>query len=212
MDNKFNKVMNRIGKIFLVNILWLICSIPVITVGASTCAAFYVLLKIVDDKDVQIFKGFFKAFKQNFVQGTITWAFTVPCGYALFLMWKIVIDGEGNFFGTAGTVLFSILVIFVFLYTYPMIARYENSLKRIFKNSLSVAIQYLVGTIITAAIVIAIGFVFSISRLTMIVGVLIGPGLIFYVIAKSAKNIFNNLEAAVKAESTTESAEVSTEE
>lgn len=197
MDKKFdfNKVAEHSVKILIVNFLWIVCSIPVITAGASTCAAFYVLLKVVGDEEVNIFKGFFKSFKQNFVQGTIAWVFTVPCGYALYLMWKIIFAGDGNFFGIVGTVIFSILAALVFVYLYAMIARYTNSLKKIFKNSLGVALQYFGQTIITIFAVVILGIIFSLGKWTMFAGILIGPGLIFYIIAKSAKNIFNNLEA-----------------
>ena len=88
--------MRRVIDLILLNFLWIIFSIPVITIGASTCAAYYVTLKLVDGKEnpegfalVDVIKLFLKGFKQNFKQGTILWAFTAPCIYASYLLWKL---------------------------------------------------------------------------------------------------------------------------
>src|SRR5699024_12157957 len=48
------------------NLLWLICSIPIFTIGASTSALYSVTLKIARNEDVIIHRQFFKAFRENF--------------------------------------------------------------------------------------------------------------------------------------------------
>jgi len=49
--------------------LGFVFSIPVITMGASITAMFYVGMKLVRDEEGYVFKGFIKSFKQNFKQG-----------------------------------------------------------------------------------------------------------------------------------------------
>ena len=67
-------MLNKILRLFFLNLLWLLMCLPVITVGGATCAAFAVTLRIADDdEEVQSLRGiaarFFKAFKQDFLQG-----------------------------------------------------------------------------------------------------------------------------------------------
>ena len=65
-DSGFMRVLNMISDIVLISMLWLLCSLPVVTVGASTTAAYYTIMKVVHKKTGYISKEFFKSFKLNF--------------------------------------------------------------------------------------------------------------------------------------------------
>mgnify|MGYP000763200386 FL=1 len=65
--------LNKMADLIWLNILTLICCIPVITIGASLTALNYVTLKLVRDEEGYVTKAFFKSFKQNFKQATIIW-------------------------------------------------------------------------------------------------------------------------------------------
>ena len=72
-DNVVMRAIGKIGDLICLNVLWLICCIPVITIGASTTALYTVMLRLVRNEEGYIFRGFFKAFKLNFKQSTIIW-------------------------------------------------------------------------------------------------------------------------------------------
>ena len=73
LDSGFSKFMNRVSDLFLLNILWVICSIPIITIGASTTALYSVNLNLLSENEGHITKAFFKAFKENFKKSTAIW-------------------------------------------------------------------------------------------------------------------------------------------
>ena len=73
MDNKFFVFMGRIADLCMLNILCIVCCIPVITAGASLTAVYYVTMKMVRNEESYIFKGFIQAFKENFKKSTIIW-------------------------------------------------------------------------------------------------------------------------------------------
>ena len=63
-----NPVWNFIGKLvdmLMLTVLWALCSLPVVTIGASTSALYYVMLKLAEDKEGSMFWSFFRAFKEN---------------------------------------------------------------------------------------------------------------------------------------------------
>lgn len=154
INSGFFKFINRFFDVFLINILWLICSLPIITIGASTCAAFSVTLKMVDDEEGYIAKSFFKAFKQNFKQGTLMWIITFPCIWILYLLWQTVTKMQDvSVIALIGVIFLTAAAICINLYSYPLIARYENSLKNIIKNSFGICLQYFVKTIILIAVI-----------------------------------------------------------
>src|SRR5699024_4265371 len=88
-----NIVVRALGKIFdlmCLNILWLVCSIPVITVGASTTALYTVVLKMVKNEEGYILKDFLKAYKSNFKQSTIAWIMILMIGIICWVDQQIV--------------------------------------------------------------------------------------------------------------------------
>ena len=83
-----NPVVNGIGRIadfVVLNLLWVLCSIPIITIGASTTALYTVMLKIVKNEEGYLVKGFFKAFRENFKQSTVIWLVFLALGIVLLV-------------------------------------------------------------------------------------------------------------------------------
>ena len=64
-DNAVTHALSKICDMVCLNIMWLICCIPVVTIGASTTALYSVMLKMVKNEEGYIFRGFFKAFKEK---------------------------------------------------------------------------------------------------------------------------------------------------
>ena len=62
LDGKLFHILSRIADLILLNVLWLLSSLPIITIGASTTALYYVMLKIVKNEDSYIIRSFFHSF------------------------------------------------------------------------------------------------------------------------------------------------------
>ena len=80
---RFFEICNKIGLILYLSALWMICCIPILTVGASTTAYLYVIRRLIEEREGSITKNFFFSFKKNFFIATKAWLFIVA---ALFLM------------------------------------------------------------------------------------------------------------------------------
>ena len=194
--------MRRVIDLILLNFLWIIFSIPVITIGASTCAAYYVTLKLVDGKEnpegfalVDVIKLFLKGFKQNFKQGTILWAFTAPCIYASYLLWKLVINADDlNIFFIIGAAVYTLIEAVFIVFSYPIIARYYIKLKTAVKNSFGTALLYLKSTVLIFIIVALETAFFFWNKYTMFSAIVIGPELIIFTVSYVLKKVFVNIE------------------
>lgn len=195
INSGFFKFINRLLDVLFINLLWIICSLPIVTIGASTCAAFSITLKMVDDEEGYIGKTFFKAFKQNFKQGTLMWLITAPCIYVLYILWQMVIKSEDiNAIVIIGVILLTAIAISINLYSYPLIARYENSLKKIIKNSFGICVQFFIKTLILIAVVAVEIIIIMWNRWTLLAGIIIGPEFIIYTISGVSKKIFLQIE------------------
>lgn len=188
--NTAKKLLNFL----LLNILWVICSVPIITIGAATCAAFSVSLKMAADEDVQVFKMFFKAFKQDFLQGIMMLFITAPCVAFSYFMWHYIIKTEKGIIFILGAFIVTVIFIIFNFYSYPLIARYSNTLKNVLRNSAGITVQYFKKTMITILIVAVEIAIMFIDPLVRFLGLFFVPELVIYTISKTAKPIFQKIE------------------
>lgn len=145
------------------NILWFLCCLPIVTAGASTTALFYVTLKMAKNEEGSITKSFFRAFRENFRQGTIIWLILLGLGIVLALDGYIFYHMRfENIFWTVGTAVFLVAVAayaIVLMYIFPLLARFENSIKAMFLNSIMLGMRFLLCTALMALIYFAMIYV-----------------------------------------------------
>lgn len=155
-DNVIVRALNKICDMVCLNVLWLICCIPIVTIGASTTALYTIMLKMVRNEEGYIFRGFFKAFKDNFKQSTIIWIVLFLLGIVCWIDFRVA----GMISGTAGFVMRSVFIFVGFIllsvinYIFPLTARYENSIKATSRNALILAVGRLPYTILMDAVVV----------------------------------------------------------
>ena len=142
MDSPIMRFLSRVCDLIILNLLTIVCCIPVFTAGASITALFSVTLKMVKGEESYIVRGFFKGFKENFKQSTIIWLIVAVLG--LFpLSWITVrrVLLPGNMKSIFQVLIGAIAVIYlmVFTYIFPYVARFRNDIKNIFKNSLLIS-------------------------------------------------------------------------
>jgi uncharacterized membrane protein YesL len=146
MDGKFLETFNKITDLVTLNILWLLCCIPIITIGASTSALYQVTLQIAENRDSYITKEFFKAFRENFRQATIVWLAVIVTGFVLLSdMFIISHFFTGSDMSVILGLIFMILILLFAgsMYFFPVIAYFRNSTKKIFSNSFRLAFSNL---------------------------------------------------------------------
>ena len=73
LDGPIMRVLSKISDLLILNIITIICCIPIITAGAAFTAMHYCCLKLVRGKETSMTQDFFHSFKDNFKQSTIIW-------------------------------------------------------------------------------------------------------------------------------------------
>lgn len=138
MDHIVVRILIRIFDFILLNMLWILCSLPVVTIGASTTALYSIMLKIVVNEEGYILKGFLQAFKDNFRKSTIVWGILLAIGVVLGVDFIALREMPGTW-AKAGTIVFGIigmLYLWVLIFVFPLIAKFENSTKNMLKNAI----------------------------------------------------------------------------
>ena len=212
-------LIKKLPRLFWLNILWLLGCIPVITIGVSTCAAYAVTLRLADDdEEVSSFGGiarrFFKAYKQDLLQGILILIFTVACGAGGYFIFKAFQESGFNIIKIAVFAGYTLLAFVFNMYSYPLIARYSNTFVNTLRNSVALFLQYVNSSLKTLGIVLVELAILYLTRYVFFAGFVILPSLIFYTVSLTVKDIFVRLEnpAPVEEESTESENEAEKEE
>ena len=156
VDGPVLQFVNKIVYSVYLNILWFLCCIPVITVGASTTALFYVTLKISKNEEGNITKAFFRSFRKNFRQGTLICLILLDAGIILgvdgYVLYHMRFE---NVFWTLCTAVFFVAAAayaVILMYIFPLLARFDNTIGAMFKNSLLIGARFLFCTLLMAVV------------------------------------------------------------
>ncbi len=157
LDSPLMNVLNKIADLMWLNILTLICCIPVFTAGASLTAMHYIALKIVRNEEGYITKGFFKSFKENFRQGTIIWLILLLV-IAVFVGDFYIIAQSGIEFHVILKILvmaMAVLVLCTATFVFPVLAKFGNTIRRTIQNAFIMSILQFPKTVLMIMLGIA---------------------------------------------------------
>lgn len=150
LESPMMRFLNRVADLIILNILMIICCIPIITVGAACTAMHYVLLKMVRDEEGYLIRGFFKSFVQNFKQATLIWFFMLLV-LVIFVGDWLIFTASANAFPKAlviGVAAVGIIMLMVAIYVFPLLARFDNSIRNTIRNAALLAIGNLPRTLL----------------------------------------------------------------
>ena len=140
LDNGIMRFFSRVFDIVILNLLFIICCIPIVTIGASLTAMYSITLKMVRNEESHIIREFLKSFKQNFRQGTILEAIAIIIAFFITIDLRIIAMGYDNL--KVLEILCYAVVIWsyiIFLYAFPISARFIYTTKEVFKNSFMIS-------------------------------------------------------------------------
>ncbi len=195
VDGHLYKFMSRLTDMFKLNFMWLLCSLPIFTMGAATTAAYTITLKMVDEEEGYIAAPFWKEFKANLKKGSIIGVIFLVALYAIYLDFQLfqVAEKYNTMFLIVGVVAAYLLFMHT-IFAFPLLARYENSIINTLRNSYSIAAKFF-GRTIFLAVLLALELAIIFWNLnTMFVGLLFGPACIILTISGFAKSFFKVIE------------------
>lgn len=176
--------LTKIADIIILNALFLICSIPVFTIGATTTAMYYVTLKMVKDEECYTVKSFFKSFKQNFLQATGIWLIVLAVAFIIYEDFRISSGQIAQAVNIPETMSLLLLVfllaatlffIFTVLYVFPVLSKFDNTVKNTIKNSFIMAISHMPSTIAMVLITfIPLGLIYFVPQFLIFVFAVFG--------------------------------------
>ena len=193
MDNPFMQALSVAADLLALNILALLCCLPIVTAGAGITAMNDLVIHMARQEETYLVKPFFRSFRANFKQSSLLWLLILAAAallyfdyhaaavYAPMLRYPIAAIG--------------VMLLAVAMYAFALLSRYENSVFGTLKNAVSLAIGFFPRTlgmvVFTVAFwVLAIHF----YRFGVPVLVLFGLSLPCYICALLLRGVFDQLE------------------
>ena len=151
-DSPFMQKVAKAGNLILLNILWILCSIPVLTMGAATAALYHVIFQYQTADEDTVFKPFFRAFAKNFKQATLLWIPTLAIITLLILDLRYLFAYGGSSLIWVVVIVASVVFLMIQTQLLPQVARFENKLGTIIKNAALLTILHMPSAFLMATL------------------------------------------------------------
>lgn len=151
LDSPLVRVLNKVADLMLLNVLTLICCLPIFTIGASMTACHYVALKIRRNEEGYIAKEFFKSFKMNFKQATLIWMVSLILILVLatdFVIIRTNPEVEIGYWIEVLLMVTSLLLTFTLCWVFAMLSKFTNTTKATLKNAFALSLMKFPKTIL----------------------------------------------------------------
>lgn len=188
-DSKFMCAMNRLADLMILNVLFLLTSLPIFTIGASVTALYTVCFRFGTDREHGVVLSYFRAFRDDFKQSTVLWILLLLCiGIAFYnTLFYYVMPGSMRylfiFFG-----LLLAIALFTASYAFPLLSQFENSTRQTLKNALVLSLGYAPRSIVITGLNI-LPFVLALTQLYIFFYV----GFIWFILYFSAAAYLNTI-------------------
>lgn len=151
-DSRLGQVLNLIADSMILSVLWLICCIPTITIGAATTALYGTVMASYQNRG-SVFKNFFRFFRQNFGQSLGASLLLFGIGAVVVADLWVLSKADIPIAGFLKIVLYGVIFLaaMAISYLFPLIARYTGGLKQHIKNSVLLSFSTPVTTVIFLA-------------------------------------------------------------
>ena len=144
LDSPVMQGLSKVADLIVLNLMTVLCSLPVITAGAARAALYDAVTRMLQDEG-RLYSSYWNAFRSNFKKATLLWliVLVVGCLLSLSVLFYLMQEITGGFVlllltGTA-LLLWAITAAWVF----PLQARFENSVRGTLKNAVLCALAYL---------------------------------------------------------------------
>lgn len=172
VNNPFMLASERVLNLFVLNLLFVLFCLPLLTIGPAKIALYSCLQRLHEGRRTGFVGAFLRAFKENIVQGGILGIIEMLvvtfCLFDLYLLNNqkgFLVQGLQSLF-----IAILFLTILIFSYVYPLVSRRLLTTKEALKTSLILAGLNLPWSILIVTVWVGLGLVLTINALTLMMG------------------------------------------
>ena len=161
VDGPVMRVMTDIMNLLILNLLTLLCCLPLVTAGAALAAMHYILMQMGEEKDGKIVRTYFTQFKANLRNATAPWLILLIFAVLLYLDYRVFSADERYRMLVIPAYIGAVVLAMIYVWLFPLLARFENRCFASLKNAVLMALAYFPRTIAMAAISAVVPFILT---------------------------------------------------
>ena len=188
--------LGKVGQMMLTSVTWLICCLPIFTIGAATAALYRMMFNLKEDRSCAL-KDFFRAFRENFRKATALWLILLVCIALLVGLYWVTLMIESAGLRVAVLMVFCTVFFVLYiagLYLFPLTVYFENSVLGTLRNAVAMGLGNLRQSIIAGAVTMIPLLVLMVSMQIFVqmlfLWVVLAPGAIAYGVACALRPVF----------------------
>lgn len=152
-DSKIMQYLSRLYDLAVLNVLFLLTCLPIFTIGAANAALYTVCFRMDTEKEAGVFRTYFRAFRENFRQGTALWLIFALFGSACCVNIVLFLSlGSALRYAFVPFAALLVLAVMGFSYAFPLLSQFNNSTRSTLQNALILSLAYLPRSIVLAAV------------------------------------------------------------
>ena len=200
-DSRIMIFLSRVADLVILNILWLVCCVPVVTIGASTTAMYHVIRHWQKDSVSSIMRDFFQSFKEDFKQATPVYLILLILTVAVVMNAMLIFNPDNSAAVPSYLLVIwfisALILLFISSFVYPVMAFFADSIFKTLRNAMVLALANLPRTILISILnllpVILLFVNLSFFLQSSIFWLLIGGALVAYLNMSILKPVFKKL-------------------
>jgi len=160
LENPVFQLLGKVCDMLFVSVVYIVLCLPIVTIGPANTALYYAIVKVIRRERGYIFREFFRSFKLNFKRGAIVGILLtlamIILGFDILYAWGLTEPDSskgsllmGVFIGIA------FLVISFSIYVFPILSRFDMTVKQLFKAAVYMSMRHIHFTILMIAVNIA---------------------------------------------------------
>lgn len=200
-DSRIMIFLSRVADLVILNILWLVCCVPVVTIGASTTAMYHVIRHWQKDSVSSVVRDFFQSFKEDFKQATPVYLILLIPTAAVVMNAMMIFNPENSAAVPSYLLVIwfisALILLFISSFVYPVMAFFADSIFKTLRNAMVLALANLPRTILISILnllpVILLFVNLSFFLQSSIFWLMIGGALVAYLNMSILKPVFKKL-------------------
>ena len=154
LNSPFMQFVNRFCELVILNLCYLTTCLPIFTIGAATAALYATVFPMDTEKEGKLLRTYFRAFRENFKQGTAVFLLLTLFGAATYYNMVAFTSGSGvlGYGILVAAVAVALVLCFVWAWVFPLISRFQNGTLPMLKNALLLAVGNLPRTILVTVL------------------------------------------------------------
>ena len=193
MNNPVMRTLSMIADVVVLNLLTLLCSLPIITAGTAITALNDACIRLVRNEDGELARDYFRAFRTNFKKATLLWLLFLAAAALIYFDYLAALTYVPQL--RAGIFAVALIVLAIAFYAFALLSRYENTLWATLKNAAQLAVGFFPRTLVMLVFAVAFWLAcihwFSFGSLVLL---LAGLSLPVYVNAVMLEGVFQKIE------------------